>query len=107
LYMKEHGIDGDVVEGEVERDNDDEDEEDDDEEVKEAEEDIEPEALDNNDIDTSGPVKPLTESALSSYMTILDIADSEPLPDDLSAVKPPPQPTISTKAAKKKAGWAI
>jgi RIO kinase 2 len=110
-YMKEHGIDGDVVEGEIERDDEDEDEDDDDEdedeEVEEAEEDIEPDTLDNNDVNTSGPVKPLTESALAAHMTILDICDTEPLPDDLNAVKPPPQPTITTKAAKKKAGWAI
>jgi RIO kinase 2 len=45
-------------------------------------------------------------SALASEMTILDIRDTDPLPD-LSDIKPEPQLTISTKAAKKKAGWAI
>jgi RIO kinase 2 len=41
-------------------------------------------------------------------MTILEIRDNDPLPD-LKDIKPPPpsEPTMTTKAAKKKAGWAI
>jgi RIO kinase 2 len=125
LYMKEHGIDGDAGEGGIERDDEDEEAEEDEEEEGEdfandiVDEDIEANAhdvdftnlpaktpLDTDD--TSGPVKPLGEgqTSLASYMTILDIRDNDPLPD-LSEIKPPLQPTISTKAAKKKAGWAI
>jgi RIO kinase 2 len=108
LYMKEHGIDGDA--GEVEKDAEDDDEH--------VEDDVDVDAADQADpeeSDPSGPVQPLTDkdaigtstpATLASQMTILDIRDTDPLPD-LSEVKPPPQPTISTKAAKKKAGWAI
>lgn len=109
-YMKEHGIDGDA--GEAEQDDDVEDDIDADTEVVDDFEaaDLNIEEPTETD-DTSGPVKPLADgetapSALASQMTILDIRDNDPLPD-LSEIKPPPQPTISTKAAKKKAGWAI
>jgi RIO kinase 2 len=104
LYMKEHGIDGDAGEidtGAGAADDDDDDDEDEDVEAEEVE------------VEESGPVQPPTTdeatptpAAPASQMTILDIRDTDPLPD-LSEVKPPPQPTISTKAAKKKAGWAI
>jgi RIO kinase 2 len=108
-YMKEHGIDGDA--GEAEQD----DVEDDTDADTEVVDDFEAADLTTEDPtetdDTFGPVKPLADgetapSALASQMTILDIRDNDPLPD-LSEIKPPPQPTISTKAAKKKAGWAI
>jgi RIO kinase 2 len=122
LYMKEHGIDGDaVVEGEVARNDDDVDDDDDDEEAgeelldqdtaeiddpQEPAEANEPSSPSSAPINTDAPSTALTPSALASQMTILDIRDNDPLPD-LSEIKPPPQPTISTKAAKKKAGWAI
>jgi RIO kinase 2 len=124
LYMKEHGIDGDsIVEGEVPRNaNDEDDEEEEEEEDEEDEEeplgDDTAEAADTEEpvhadesgpvqpVDTDGPTTALTPAALASHMTILDIRDNDPLPE-LCEFKPPPQPTISTKAAKKKAGWAI
>jgi RIO kinase 2 len=108
VYMKEHGIDGDAGEVVVNKDgytqeSDEEEEEEEDEEFV---------TQDNGEgEDTAGPVQPpsddtSTPSKLAHEMTILDIRDNDPLPD-LSEIKPPPQPTISTKAAKKKAGWAI
>jgi RIO kinase 2 len=129
LYMKEHGIDGDaVVEGEVPRNADsdvDDDEDDGEEEEEEADEEpldqdtagvddlqasIEPNETPSSPssapVNTDAPTTALTPAALASHMTILDIRDNDPLPD-LSEIKPPPQPTISTRAAKKKAGWAI
>jgi RIO kinase 2 len=119
VYMKEHGIDGDagdgVKVGDVEEDDDDDDDE------EEEEEEVNAIEVEDHDLtaeepteaeEASGPVQsPSSDaatphSALAYQMTILDIRDTDPLPD-LSEVKPPPQPTISTKAAKKKAGWAI
>ena len=112
VYMKEHGIDGDA--GEVEKDDDDDAEESANADaIIEVAEEAPPVVEHLEAEDVSGPVKPsspanitTTPSALTSQMTILDIRDTDPLPD-FSEVKPPPQPTISTKAAKKKAGWAI
>ncbi|KAH4104654.1 non-specific serine/threonine protein kinase [Parastagonospora nodorum] len=108
VYMKEHGIDGDAGEAGVEREDGDDVEAEEVEVEAEAEAEAEVEAEDLAPED--GPVQPpadeQTPSVLAHQMTILDIRDTDPLPD-LSEVKPPPQPTISTKAAKKKAGWAI
>ncbi|KAF1919666.1 RIO1 family-domain-containing protein [Ampelomyces quisqualis] len=106
VYMKEHGVDGDAGEIDTtdgeERDYDIDNEQD----VLDADFVVDDDAL-------SGPVKPSSEAissptpaTLASQMTILDIRDTDPLPD-LGDFKPPPQPAISTKAAKKKAGWAI
>ncbi|KAH8728642.1 RIO1 family-domain-containing protein [Phaeosphaeriaceae sp. PMI808] len=114
-YMKEHGIDGDT--GEVVRDNADGEEEGEQDVGEEVEQesaiympdDIKVNPITDNDslpiTDTSGPVKPSSPetTTLTSQITILDIRDTDPLLD-LSATKPPP---MSTKAAKKKAGWAI
>jgi len=101
VYMKEHGVDGDAGDVEVEREDGGEAEDEEEDEVEVEVEDLAPE---------DGPVQPpadeQTPSVLAHQMTILDIRDTDPLPD-LSDVKPPPQPTMSTKAAKKKAGWAI
>jgi RIO kinase 2 len=117
VYMKEHGVDGDAgeigtAEGEERSDEERDDDDDDGDEVEaNVDADLVEEAEQADDV--SGPVKPspeelpaLTPAALAAQMTILDIRDNDPLPD-LSEFKPPPQPTISTKAAKKKAGWAI
>jgi RIO kinase 2 len=100
-YMTEHGIDGDA--GDIDKDEEEGEEfeaEDEGDEVNQVE--LE------NEADTALPVQPPTStpSTLTQQMTILDIRDTDPLPD-LSDIKPPPQPTITTKAAKKKAGWAI
>ncbi|KAF2649948.1 RIO1-domain-containing protein [Lophiostoma macrostomum CBS 122681] len=101
-YMKEHGVDGDA--GELEG-GEDEDESGSDH-VSDAESrHSEP----TSDTPNGSPpavedAKPAT--ALTSSMTILDIRDNDPLPS-LSEIKPTPVPTISTKAAKAKAGWAI
>ncbi|KAH5717059.1 non-specific serine/threonine protein kinase [Parastagonospora nodorum] len=104
VYMKEHGIDGDAGEAGVEREDGDDVEA---EEVEaEAEAEVEAEDLAPEDGPVQPPADEQTPSVLAHQMTILDIRDTDPLPD-LSEVKPPPQPTISTKAAKKKAGWAI
>jgi RIO kinase 2 len=116
VYMKEHGIDGDAGEVVVNKDGyaqEDDDEEE--EEEGEEDDDFSPEDIPEENTEAegvSGPVQPpsddtaSTPSKLAHQMTILDIRDNDPLPD-LSEIKPPPQPTISTKAAKKKAGWAI
>ncbi|CAN9210772.1 unnamed protein product [Alternaria alternata] len=115
LYMKEHGIDGDAgdiatgVEGE-EVDGDDDDEGGEEDEFNQEE--------DGGVSLQGGPVGDDMSAAddttadgqptLASQMTILEIRDNDPLPD-LKDIKPPPpsEPTMTTKAAKKKAGWAI
>lgn len=105
LYMKEHGIDGDADGAPAPRD------EDEDNDDAEEADDAEDANLDPSQDDAAQPVRPPTQeddptSALSSGMTILDIRDDDLLPD-LSDIKPPSQPAISTKAAKKNAGWAL
>ncbi|KAF2871428.1 serine/threonine-protein kinase RIO2 [Massariosphaeria phaeospora] len=118
-YMKEHGVDGDA--GEAERSDDDD-----------ADDAGENETGEGEGQDAQGhhhasePLSPtpnpptattaLTPAALASQMTILDIRDTDPLPD-LSDMKPlptstaPPPSIISTttttKSAKAKAGWSI
>ncbi|KAF2677157.1 RIO1-domain-containing protein [Lentithecium fluviatile CBS 122367] len=103
-YMKEHGIDGDA--GDIEREDDDEDDDEGQISEQEAEpvQDLEP-ADENPALQEEGE-KVLTPAALASQMTILNIRDTDPLPD-LSDIKPNPAPAMSTKAAKAKAGWAI
>jgi RIO kinase 2 len=115
VYMKEHGVDGDAgADGEEANDDDDDDDDDDvshhsDEEVgaidDEEEEAGDVEPLDQPDEDRSSKLEQ-TPGAIASQMTLLDIRDNDPLPD-LSECKPRPQSTMTTKAAKKKAGWAI
>ena len=107
-YMKEHGIDGDA--GGIERDEEDEDE---DEENAGSEPEEQPTAEPEQDVPFEQPPpevpaldSSLSPAALAAQMTILDIRDNDPLPD-LSEIKPTPAPTISTKAAKAKAGWAL
>ncbi|KAG9202981.1 hypothetical protein G6514_003762 [Epicoccum nigrum] len=109
VYMKEHGVDGDAG-ADVEEANDDDDD------VESHHSDDEIGAIDEQEV---GDVEPLdqpdedrsskpehTPGAIASQMTLLDIRDNDPLPD-LSECKPRPQSTMTTKAAKKKAGWAI
>ncbi|KAH6614197.1 RIO1 family-domain-containing protein [Boeremia exigua] len=106
-YMKEHGVDGDAGGAEGGRDDDDEgsvddqylQQEDEDEESGgiSLQDDVDPEAL---------PTEEQTPGAVAAQMTLLDIRDNDPLPD-LSECKPRPQSTMTTKAAKKKAGWAL
>jgi RIO kinase 2 len=114
VYMKEHGVDGDAgADGEEANDDDDDDDDDvshhSDEEVgaidDEEEEAGDVEPLDQPDEDRSSKLEQ-TPGAIASQMTLLDIRDNDPLPD-LSECKPRPQSTMTTKAAKKKAGWAI
>jgi RIO kinase 2 len=109
VYMKEHGVDGDAG-ADVEEVNDDDDDVEShhsDDEVGAIDEheagDVEP--LDQPDEDRSSKPEH-TPGAIASQMTLLDIRDNDPLPD-LSECKPRPQSTMTTKAAKKKAGWAI
>ena len=113
-YMKEHGIDGDAGGAEEDRDDDDEDEIEVGGENGEEEEEEEAGGISLRD-ETVAEVAPvadddvtekLTPGAIASQMTLLDIRDNDPLPD-LSECKPRPQSTMTTKAAKKKAGWAI
>jgi RIO kinase 2 len=118
MYMKEHGIDGDAANADAADDEGGDDEfdfnDDAEAQVENNEDDAEEGATSLEDAEPNGHLAEdpsaqrteLTASALASHMTILDIHDTEPLPE-LSEFKPPPQPTISTKAAKKKAGWAI
>ncbi|CAO2654649.1 Nn.00g113820.m01.CDS01 [Neocucurbitaria sp. VM-36] len=116
VYMKAHGVDGDA--GEIERDDDEEEDEVEQDDV-DADNDIindtEPGGISLEGGPVTEDAPPPTEapfdedtrpSTLTQHMTLLDIRDNDPLPD-LSEIKPPLQPTISTKAAKKKAGWAI
>ena len=111
VYMKEHGVDGDAgADGEEANDNDDVGSQQSDEEVgaigdEEEEEAGDVEPLDQSDEDRSSKLEQ-TPGAIASLMTLLDIRDNDPLPD-LSECKPRPQSTMTTKAAKKKAGWAI
>lgn len=111
VYMKEHGVDGDAgADGEEANDNDDVGSQQSDEEVgaigdEEEEEAGDVEPLDQSDEDRSSKLEQ-TPGAIASQMTLLDIRDNDPLPD-LSECKPRPQSTMTTKAAKKKAGWAI
>jgi RIO kinase 2 len=120
VYMKEHGIDGDT--GDFEPGADQEDDDDDDDNVDQDDidgqddqtdiQDEEPAIQDQDNEDggvalDGGPVVQDTSTTLTSQMTILDIRDNDPLPD-LKDIKPPqPESTITTKQAKKKAGWAI
>jgi RIO kinase 2 len=127
MYMKEHGVDGDAgnadaagEEGEEEFDHDDDaeaqvddEDEDEDEDERDNEQDTTPSFEDPLSSDhvpladnLSTQTTDLTASALASHMTILDIHDTDPLPH-LGEFKAPPQPTMTTRAAKKKAGWAI
>jgi RIO kinase 2 len=108
VYMKEHGVDGDA--GEIERDDDEEDVDDADEDQRDQD--------DEQEESRDGPAETQEEqsaeaqpdasrpSKLASQMTLLEIRDNDPTPS-LSEINPAPQPTISTKAAKAKAGWAI
>lgn len=118
LYMKEHGIDGDAADIKGDQDGEEENEND-----GEFEEDIGFEdteegggiSLEGGPVgekeeleETTPPKDSTTQTSLVSQMTILDIRDNDPLPD-LAEIKQPQQeePSMTTKAAKKKAGWAI
>ncbi|KAF1964644.1 RIO1-domain-containing protein [Bimuria novae-zelandiae CBS 107.79] len=105
IYMKEHGIDGDA--GDIERDEDADDngQEIDPDEPLGAEQEAET-PLDKSDVEEPAIDPSDTPAALAAQMTILEIRDNDPLPD-LSEIKPTRPPTISTKAAKAKAGWAL
>jgi RIO kinase 2 len=100
-YMKDHGVDGDA--GEADGDDDDDDEEpvvvSDSEEVGQDEPPAE-EPIQSDE-------KHVSPATLASQMTILDIRDNDPLPDLSEIPKAAPMPSISTKAAKAKAGWAL
>jgi RIO kinase 2 len=104
VYMKEHGIDGDAGEVEEREDGDEEQEHQSEEET--STEPTEESSVDEPSNEDNEPSHDLSQEQLTSGMTILDIRDNDPLPsfDDM---KPTPGPTISTKAAKAKAGWAI
>lgn len=119
-YMKEHGIDGDV--GAVEQDHDDDHVVDDDDDDDDTEDEqaagldghqaaggvlFEADSVKENLLTAEHlPSDPQKQTPLASHMTLLDIRDNNPLPD-LSECKPPPHSAMTTKAAKKKAGWAI
>jgi len=124
LYMKEHGIDGDggdmEMGADIETDADGaEDEDDNNEFVIHGEDNYDVEEYNDHTEDhesggvtlEGGPVgdqNPTTDGEkLASQMTILDIRDNDPLPD-LGDIKPPPaQQPMTTKEAKKKAGWIL
>jgi len=104
-YMKEHGVDGDA--GNAERDDDDDDQDNYEGEQDDSEQKPQPvpEESSLENIVATESENPATPVELASQMTILDIRDTDPLPDP-SEIKPNP-PTMSTKAAKAKAGWAL
>jgi len=118
LYMKEHGIDGDAGDIEAGAHGVDDDDDDDNDEFgpKGAENDSVEEydggvALEGGPVGDQNPAangEHPTSTTLASQMTILDIRDNDPLPD-LSDIKPPPpaEPPMTTKEAKKKAGWIL
>jgi RIO kinase 2 len=102
IYMKEHGVDGDAEELEGANGED----EDGSGDASDAESHHSEPASDLQDSPPPAAEDVKPAAALTSSMTILDIRDNDPLPS-LSEIKPTPAPTISTKAAKAKAGWAI
>jgi RIO kinase 2 len=103
-YMKEHNVDGDA--GDAEREDENADEESDNVDQESELEQVAPDDLGLKDDSVNGDK--ITPAALTSSMTILDIRDIDPLPslDDIKS-KGPSAPSISTKAAKAKAGWAL
>lgn len=105
-YMKEHNIDGDA--GEIERDDEEAEEDDGDASEAETEHERADEPTETATSEAPASTEPtrLTPAALAAQMTILDIRDNDPCPS-LEEIKPAPAPTISTKAAKAKAGWSI
>jgi RIO kinase 2 len=110
VYMKENGIDGDAGDFEPGHEEDDEEEE-----IEAGVEDDE----DGGNTLEGGPVvedtsadKQTTPSTLAQHMTILDIRDNDPLPDLSEIPAGPPRAettmtSMTTKAAKKQAGWAL
>ncbi|KNG51732.1 serine threonine-protein kinase rio2 [Stemphylium lycopersici] len=118
VYMKEHGIDGDAadVEAAAGGDNPDEEEAGVEEDGGDYDNDEGGVALEGGPVGDDVPSEPQQEAddqehsstKLAHQMTILEIRDNDPLPD-LNDIKPqlPSGPTITTKAAKKKAGWAL
>lgn len=118
LYMKEHGIDGDAGE-ENDAAGEGDEVEDEEGEVQEpdfGEEDDDVEdggvALEGGPVVDNAHVNTTADgdaqaSSLASQMTILEIRDNDPLPDLSDIKQAPAEPSMTTKAAKKKAGWAI
>jgi RIO kinase 2 len=112
LYMKEHGIDGDAGDDATGVDGDevDDDSGEDGDQIEDEEDGGV--SLEGGPVGDEASAPPDTtadgQSTLSAQMTILEIRDNDPLPD-LKDIKPPPpsEPTMTTKAAKKKAGWSI
>lgn len=105
-YMKEHGIDGDAGGNGEDREDDLEGDSDDGEDVQDEEEETGGVQLQDEVDAKTAPAEEQTPADVASHMTLLDIRDNDPLPD-LSECKPRPQSTMTTKAAKKKAGWAL
>ena len=110
VYMKEHGVDGDVREDE--RD-DEEDQADEIEgepapytEERTASLEFGMATEDVGDIVQSPADEQTSQPTHFPQMRILDIQDHNQL-SDLSEGKSPPQLIVPTKAAKKRAGWAI
>lgn len=112
LYMKEHGVDGDAGSAEGGREDESEYDAEDDGFGADEDEDAGVIALQDEYDAESAPtpeessLEKQPPTAVAAQMTLLDIRDNDPLPD-LSECKPRPQSTMTTKAAKKKAGWAI
>ncbi|KAJ4335200.1 Serine/threonine-protein kinase rio2 [Ascochyta clinopodiicola] len=114
-YMKEHGVDGDAGGAEEGREDEFElDVEDNAENLEEEQQEedaggvtlLDDVAAESAPTAEASPLDKQSPAAVASQMTLLDIRDNDPLPD-LSECKPRPQSTMTTKAAKKKAGWAI
>jgi RIO kinase 2 len=113
VYMKEHGIDGDA--GDFEPGHEDQVDSEEEEAGVEDDEDggvaLEGGPVGEETIDTRAD-KQTTPSALAQQMIILDLRDNDPLPDLSEIPAGPPRAetmmtSMTTKAAKKQAGWAL
>jgi RIO kinase 2 len=111
-YMKEHGIDGDA--GDFEPGHEDEEDGEEEEEADVEDDEEGGVALEGGPVveDTPTTTDKQSAAALAEYMTILEIRDNDPLPDLSEIPAGPPvaettMTTMTTKAAKKQAGWAL
>ncbi|PSN61914.1 RIO1-domain-containing protein [Corynespora cassiicola Philippines] len=103
-YMKEHGIDGDAGDAEGV----DAEEADVEDLGSEPEVEVEESSVKVAPVSEEvGEESKVTPTQLASKMTILDLRDNDPLPDLSEIKQAQAAPSISTKAAKAKAGWAI
>jgi RIO kinase 2 len=115
-YMKEYGIDGDA--GDFEPGHEDGTDDDEDEDENEADGEADGAALEGGPVgeetstSTDTPADKQAASTLATQMTVLELRDNDPLPDLSEIPAGPPRAettmtSMTTKAAKKQAGWAL